>query len=46
MRTRGLTEEEAYALLRSTAMQQNKRIIDIAESLITAAGLLGGEDGS
>lgn len=46
MRTRGLAEEEAYALLRSTAMQQNKRIVDIAESLITAAGLLGGEDGS
>ena len=45
MRTRGLAEEEAYALLRSTAMQQNKRIVDIAESLITAAGLLGGEDG-
>lgn len=45
MRTRGLSEEEAYALLRSTAMQQNKRIIDIAEGLITAAGLLGGEDG-
>lgn len=44
MRTRGLAEEEAYVLLRSTAMQQNKRIIDIAESLITAAGLLGGED--
>jgi response regulator NasT len=46
MRTRGLAEEEAYALLRSTAMQQNKRIVDIAESLITAAGLLGGEEGS
>ena len=45
MRTRGLSEEDAYALLRSTAMQQNKRIADIADSLITAAGLLGGEDG-
>lgn len=43
MRTRGLSEEDAYALLRSTAMQQNKRIADIAESLITAAALLGGE---
>lgn len=46
MRTRGLAEEEAYALLRSTAMQQNKRIAEIAESLITAARLLGEEEGT
>ena len=45
MRTRGLSEENAYALLRSTAMQKNKRIAEIAESLITAAGLLGEEEG-
>ncbi|MBN9278899.1 MAG: ANTAR domain-containing protein, partial [Hyphomicrobium sp.] len=45
MRTRGLSEESAYALLRSTAMQQNKRIAEIAESLITAARLLGEEEG-
>jgi response regulator NasT len=41
MRTRGLSEEEAYALLRRTAMNQSRRIADIAESLIVAAGLLG-----
>lgn len=44
MRTRGLDEAAAYALLRSTAMQQNKRIVEISDSLITAAGLLGGEE--
>ena len=37
---RRLTEAEAYALLRRTAMNQNRRIVDIAQSLITAASLL------
>ncbi|MFD1252628.1 MULTISPECIES: ANTAR domain-containing response regulator [Devosia] len=41
MKTRGLSEPDAYALLRSTAMNQNRRIVDIAQSLITAASLLG-----
>jgi len=40
MSTRGLAEADAYALLRKTAMNQNRKISDIAESLITAAGLL------
>jgi response regulator NasT len=40
MKTRGLSEADAYALLRKTAMNQNRKISDIAESLITAAGLL------
>ncbi|KSV83769.1 ANTAR domain-containing response regulator [Sinorhizobium sp. Sb3] len=40
MRTRGLSEEEAYALLRRTAMGQNRKIVEIAQSLITAASLL------
>jgi response regulator NasT len=42
MQTRGLTEPEAYTLLRSTAMGQSKRIADVAEALITAHSLLGG----
>ncbi len=46
MDSRGMTEPDAYALLRRTAMNKNKRIVDIAESLITAAGLLGEEDGA
>ena len=41
MKSRGLTEEAAYALLRKTAMNQNRKISDIAQSLVTAAGLLG-----
>lgn len=42
MQTRGLSEPDAYALLRSTAMSQSKRIADVSEALITAHSLLGG----
>ena len=41
MKSRGLSEADAYALLRKTAMNQNRKIAEIAQSLITAAGLLG-----
>jgi response regulator NasT len=40
MEKRGLSEEAAYALLRSTAMNENRRIIEIAQSIVTAARLL------
>ncbi|APO78494.1 response regulator ANTAR domain-containing protein (plasmid) [Rhizobium etli 8C-3] len=40
MRTRGLSEAEAYALLRRTAMNQNRKVVEIAQSLVTAANLL------
>ena len=40
MQTRNLSEPDAYALLRSAAMNQNRRIAEIAQSLVTAAGLL------
>lgn len=40
MKQRGLSEAGAYNLLRKTAMNQNRRIVDIAQSLVTAAGLL------
>ena len=40
MATRGLSEADAYGLLRKTAMNQNRKISEIAESLITASGLL------
>ena len=43
MQTRGLAEPDAYALLRSSAMRQNKRIVEVAEALITAHSLLGGQ---
>jgi two-component system, response regulator / RNA-binding antiterminator len=45
MQSRGMTEEDAYALLRKTAMNQNRRIADVARSLVTAAELLGREGG-
>ncbi|WCL53360.1 ANTAR domain-containing response regulator [Gimibacter soli] len=45
MQYRGITEEEAYSMMRRTAMQQSRKIVDIADSIITAfeldAGLLG-----
>jgi response regulator NasT len=40
MKMRGLSEEEAFALLRQTAMNEKKKIADIAQSVVTAAGLL------
>ena len=42
MKSRGLSEDAAYKLLRSTAMNQNRKIADIAQSLVMAAGLLEG----
>ena len=44
MKSRGLSEEAAYSLLRKTAMNQNRKIAEIAQSLVTAAGLLGPGD--
>lgn len=40
MKARGIDEEEAYALLRKTAMDQKRRVADIAQQLVMAAGLL------
>jgi response regulator NasT len=42
MESRKLGEADAYALLRTTAMNQGRRIADVAEALITASSLLGG----
>ena len=39
MKAKNLTEEEAYALLRRTAMNENKKIAEVAQSVITAAEL-------
>lgn len=44
MAQRGLNEADAYALLRSTAMNQGRRLVSVAEALITASSLLGGGD--
>lgn len=40
MRQRQLSEEEAYGLLRETAMKQSRKIADIAQNLVSAAQLL------
>jgi response regulator NasT len=40
MKARNVTEEEAYALIRRTAMNENKKIVEIAQSVVTAAELL------
>ena len=42
MKSRGMTEPDAYALLRRTAMNQSRRIVDVADALVTASALLGG----
>jgi response regulator NasT len=39
MKTRGLSEEEAYAALRKTAMSESRKLVDIARSVLTAAQL-------
>jgi response regulator NasT len=39
MKAKSLSEETAYALLRKTAMNENKKIAEIAQSVITAAEL-------
>ena len=39
MKMKNLTEEEAYALLRKTAMNEKRKIADVAQSVVTAAEL-------
>jgi response regulator NasT len=39
MKERGLTEEAAYALLRKAAMNENRRITEVAQSVVTASKL-------
>ena len=41
MRSKGIDEEQAYALLRKVAMNEKKKISEIAQSVVTAAELLG-----
>src|ERR1700687_1599771 len=37
MKAKNLSEENAYALLRRTAMNENKKIAEVAQSVVTAA---------
>ncbi|PRY79636.1 response regulator NasT [Yoonia maritima] len=41
MNARNINEEDAYSLLRKTAMDQGRKVIDVAHALVTAADLLG-----
>ncbi|SDB99270.1 response regulator receiver and ANTAR domain protein [Sphingomonas sp. YR710] len=41
MKSRNLSETDAYTLMRKSAMNQGRKIADIAQALITAADLLG-----
>lgn len=43
MKRRGIDEPAAYALLRKQAMDSGRRLADVADALITADSLLGGE---
>lgn len=43
MDSRSFTEPQAYSELRKTAMNQGKRIVDIAEAVVTAHQLMGGK---
>ena len=40
MTAKNLTEDAAYGLLRKTAMNENKKSAEVAQSVVTAAGLL------
>ena len=40
MAGKGMSEEAAYALLRKAAMNENRRIAEVAQSVVTAARLL------
>ncbi|MEH6523226.1 ANTAR domain-containing response regulator [Sulfitobacter sp.] len=40
MRQRSLSEDAAYKLLRKAAMDQGRKVIDVAQALVTAADLL------
>lgn len=40
MRAKGLSEDEAYALLRRTAMDQKRKIAEVAQALVLAAEML------
>lgn len=41
MRAKGVSEQDAYNLLRSKAMSEQKKLADIAQSVITASEMLG-----
>jgi len=43
MKKRTLSEPDAYKLLRDHAMRSNRRIAEVAEAIVTAENLMGGD---
>ncbi len=41
MKARNIPEAQAYTMMRKVAMNENRRIAEIARSIITASELLG-----
>lgn len=41
MKAHNINEDQAYALLRKAAMDQGRKVVDVAAALVTAAELLG-----
>jgi hypothetical protein len=46
MAHRGLTEEQAYRMLRQTAMEQSRRLVDVAETVLSLSDFLKRERGA
>jgi response regulator NasT len=40
MAAKSLSEQEAYVLMRKTAMDQKRRLVEIAQAIVTAEGML------
>jgi two-component system, response regulator / RNA-binding antiterminator len=40
MKERDLSESDAYAVLRKAAMNENRRIVDVARGVVSTMGLL------
>jgi len=40
MKAKALSEDEAYVLMRSTAMKEKRKLVDIAQSIIVASDML------
>ncbi|MCI4663798.1 MAG: ANTAR domain-containing protein [Neomegalonema sp.] len=41
MKSKGCDEDEAYAMMRKVAMDQNRKLAEIAQAIVTAAEIMG-----
>ncbi|MEM7407094.1 MAG: ANTAR domain-containing protein [Pseudomonadota bacterium] len=46
MQRKGVSEPQAHQLIRRTAMNENRRMVEVAQGLLTAAELLGPDEGT